>query len=194
MKYIDLIGIEDELPDTVSPEARLIAAIINTAIDDARNCDASKNLEAFKAMQFLFTNEINWFLNLLGIEPVTFREGLLKTQNAVAMDVPNFSEEKIGRMKAIENENKRRRRFRHNYAVYIKATQSGNLTIEQFKERFATTAKMLDRRRRVQAKEDEALRIQKVIDSEIRRQNRNETKSINQFIKDIQILANETPS
>lgn len=91
------------------PEKSLFAAIINTAISDARKGDATKSLLAREAMDFLLSSRVDPYLELLGYEPDVFKEALVAT---------NSTECNMVRAVDRERENRSRRLFRHNLKDY----------------------------------------------------------------------------
>lgn len=103
-------------PENDLPERRLFCSIINAALADARSANAKDSLIAREAMDFLLSNRIDPYLELLGYDPEVFRSSLVTSQ-AQECTRP-IAQTENGRMKEIEKENKMRRIFRHNYGLY----------------------------------------------------------------------------
>ena len=105
------------------PEKALFCAIIQTAIADARSGDAKTSMLAREAMDFLLSNRINPYLELLEYEPETFKYCLVKTNSEECTTPANWTDLSAtsnpkGRMNVIAKENKARRIFRSNYKAY----------------------------------------------------------------------------
>ena len=120
----DTTSIEADLDPFVQdvPERGFFCAIVMTAIQDARSGNAEHSMLAREAMDFLFSDRVNPYLELLEYDPDTFKSGLIKTNHSECTS-PTWWENNgnnEGRMRVIARENKLRRIFRHNYAYYKK--------------------------------------------------------------------------
>jgi len=60
------------------PERRLIGAIIDSAVSEAKTCP----YYGVDAAAFLISSQVDHYLWLLGIEPKVFKEGLIKNANS----------------------------------------------------------------------------------------------------------------
>ena len=115
--------LEELIPDLDKPEndcaeRALFCAIINAAVLDARSANAKDSLSAREAMDFLLSDRINPYLELLGYDPDVFKDSFIRTQIQECVQPLVASE--MGRMREIAKENKMRRMFRHNYELYKK--------------------------------------------------------------------------
>ena len=104
------------------PYKRLIAAVILQAVHDARFIPAEYNSPSLAAeieeaaedaIQFLFTDRLNIYCEMLEIDPDAFRESLIKEQNKRCDDCRITSFER-------SRENRYRYNFRINYERYGK--------------------------------------------------------------------------
>lgn len=94
----------DEDPEPMQiPEKELIYQVIHTAILDASITDQS--LLAWEAINFLFTNRVNPYTELLNLDPEHFKIGLIKM-----METNRHSKSKRGGANA--------RNFINNYEKY----------------------------------------------------------------------------
>lgn len=127
-KNINIVDLDENDGQSQIPERALFCAIIQTAISDARSGDAKQSMLAREAMDFLFSDRIDPFLELLDYDPATFKYSLIRTNNQECTHAYNVQQTttKKGsadqnqetRMNAIARENKARRIFRHNYKHY----------------------------------------------------------------------------
>lgn len=102
------------------PYKRLIAAIILQAVQDARTLPAEYNSptlsrqieeDAKDAIDFLFTDRLNIYCEMLEINPQVLQENLVKEQNRRCEDCRMTSHDR-------SRENRYRFNFRKNYDVY----------------------------------------------------------------------------
>jgi len=63
--------------DLALPERRLIGAIIESAVQEAKTCP----FYGVDAAAFLISNQVDHYLSLLGMDPQVFKEGLIKNAN-----------------------------------------------------------------------------------------------------------------
>lgn len=72
-----------------SPEKELIFAIIQRAIADAST--KYNTMLSWEAIDFLFTDRINPYAELLDMDPIIFREGLIRTMRTARTKITRDS-------------------------------------------------------------------------------------------------------
>lgn len=127
-KSINIVDLDENDGQAHIPERALFCAVIQVAISDARSGDADKSMLAREAMDFLFSDRVDPYLELLDYDPAIFKDSLIRTNHQECTHAYNVQQTTINkgsadqntetRMNAIARENKARRIFRHNYKHY----------------------------------------------------------------------------
>lgn len=110
---------EDAVIEEHGPYIRLLSSVVLQAIYDARTHLIDIKTEddvAYDAVDFLFSDRIGIYCEVLGYDPDAFREGLLATQSQRCDDCKMTSMDRT-------RENRYRYNFKKNYDVY-RATPS----------------------------------------------------------------------
>lgn len=111
--------------DELAPYRALWSAVLFQAVEDARKTpgmakQASKDWhienDAMEAMEFLFTDKSRRYLDALEIDPVNFREGLIREHRGRCHDCRMTSH-----MRDLEN--RKRINFMRNYMEFLEKTQ-----------------------------------------------------------------------
>jgi hypothetical protein len=98
----------DAVMEEHGPYLRLLASVVLQAIYDART---GIDEVADEAMEFLFSDRINVFCDILGYDAEAFKKGLLATQSQRCHDCKMTSMDRT-------RENRYRFNFKKNYDVY----------------------------------------------------------------------------